>query len=763
MKRFIAVLSSLLVLPAFAEVAPTYYDEVIEYSEEEFSSPDAVADVVIEQEEETTSAPVVPSKASPRKTVSNSGRVASRALPSMANAKTNATTRGTSGRATPSTRNAVTTRSATTTVRSATPATRGTVSRASRAVSNATANGTGQIATTRRVMQNTGAANTARASITTTDTVTTSLYSGNRASTRTSAAVRARIPTISASTTTSTTESVSSASTTSADELAQITDFCKAQYTQCMDNYCNVLDDNQGRCSCSKNLKNYEKTEEALKAATEALQDVAQQIQYIGLTADQVNTLFTETEAEAIMSGTSDSTQLKNDLDKIKKMVVDVKSGSASTTVTSGLSMDLSGLLDFNISSTGFDLSALFGNSSDTTSISNQRGETLYKTATTRCKASVLNSCQAQGVDISIITNSYDLEIDKQCLIYERNLTETNDEMNSTVRNAKSVLQKARLMVAQQKNAYDLRGCINALDSCMQDDYVCGSDYEYCLDPSGKYIVNGEIVEGSTPGMAGRVLDTDNQIVTDGLYSAWNYKGSDTKDNNAWSSGGNVSDYVNTTVTSSYPTSGLNVMSVYLHNKIGQIVEGKAIGMCSSVLNQCQDYTFSDGAYVQDNQVIKNWLERVSIQIKSAQDTILSDYAEECLSDVVSCLASNGYDETQDATKTRNSIAMNACNSLITTCMSVNGVTGDNDMNTINRASWISFLMSDDDLAAENMAKFNACLSTGGSYTSKPDGTGDCTCDSTSGKRTQKNATTGECECASGTEWNGTSCENSQT
>ena len=35
MKRLIAVLSGLLVLPAFAEVAPIYYDDVIEYSDME--------------------------------------------------------------------------------------------------------------------------------------------------------------------------------------------------------------------------------------------------------------------------------------------------------------------------------------------------------------------------------------------------------------------------------------------------------------------------------------------------------------------------------------------------------------------------------------------------------------------------------------------------------------------------------------------------------------------------------------------------------
>ena len=82
-------------------------------------------------------------------------------------------------------------------------------------------------------------------------------------------------------------------------EQKNMTDFCKAQYTACMDNFCNVLDDNQGRCSCSANLSNYAETEAALKEATERLQDVAQQIQYIGLTADQVESLFTETAAEA--------------------------------------------------------------------------------------------------------------------------------------------------------------------------------------------------------------------------------------------------------------------------------------------------------------------------------------------------------------------------------------------------------------------------------------------------------------------------------
>ena len=674
MKRFIAVLSGLLVLPAFAEVAPIYYDEVIEYSDEEIAPVEDVAD-----EDKTTAKinPIVqPSKVNPR----GASRSASRVVPSVSGSG-NVSARGATTRTASASRATTSATQARTGVASRTGATtRGVASRASttttasRNVRSATGN-TAQ-ATTRRAT--TSAPTTARASIVQTDTVNTPLYTG-RVSTR-SSAMRARIPTVStAGATTSTITTDTTTATTDLDELAQVTDFCKAQYMQCMDNFCNVLDDNQGRCSCSKNLKNYEKTELALKKATEELQDVAQQIQYIGLTGDQIETLFTQTEAEETMSSTSDNTQLKNDLDRIKNLIVDVKPGTATSTATSGMAFDLSGLLDFSIDSTGFDLTSLFGGTtSNTSSISNQRGEQLFKTATARCKVAVLNDCQAQGVDISLITNSYDLEIDKQCIAYERSLTETNEEMTQTVRNAKSVLQRARLMVAQQKNAYDLRGCINALDACMQDDFVCGSDYENCLDPTGKYIVNGEIVLGSTPGKPGGTYQ-DNQATANTLYTTWDYEFGDKKTKaNAWTDNGTVADYVDAYLPSNatYPTTGLDKMANYLHNKIGYISDGKAVGMCASILNQCQDYTYTGTGktktYTASNDVVKNYLERTLIQIKSKQDILLSDYAENCINDVNSCLSQNKYNYNIEATEgSLNKVAVQACMSEILTCRSV--------------------------------------------------------------------------------------------
>ncbi len=681
MKRFVAVLSGLLVMPAFAEVAPVYYDDVIEYSDAEMYDGDVVVDdeFVVEDEQKNVAAPSVPAR--------NTNRSSSRATRSLPTASTSGVTTRASNTA-PS--RAVASRAAANISQTRSAMTRGTATRgaASRAA-------TSQNVSTRRVAQTTSPATTARAgavSITQTDTVNTPLYTG-RVGTRTvgAASVRARVPSVRVSNTVSTEATPVTVEdvTTSMDELAQITDFCKAQYTECMDNFCNVLDDNQGRCSCSKNVKNYAKTEEALKAATENLQDVAQKIQYIGLTGDEIDTLFAQTEAEMQMQGSSDSSQIKNDLDKIKNMIVDVKSGTASSSeISSGISMDLSGLLDFNIGSTGFDLSGLFGTTTtNTSSISNQRGEELYKTAASRCKAAVLNNCAAQGVDIAVITNSYDLEIDKQCVAYERSLTDANDQMRATVRNAQSVLQKARLMVAQQKNSYDLRGCVNALDSCMQDDFVCGTDYENCLDPSGKYIVNGEVVIGSTPGATVTEAGVGEPAMcpTTELYATWKYGA----EQNAWCGTGTLDEYINGTLSKEVATQTSAVMTQFLANKIGYITGGKAYGMCASVLNKCQDYTYVNGEYDPQNTVVKEYLRRTLTQIKVAQDQVIADHAENCIAEVSSCLSQNGY----NSDKANNNVAINSCRAAITTCMSVNGDATNGDYNSIKL--WIANMLGE--------------------------------------------------------------------
>ncbi|MBO7066011.1 MAG: InlB B-repeat-containing protein [Alphaproteobacteria bacterium] len=685
MKRLIVVLGGLLALPAFAEVSPFLYGDAYEYSDMEYlDDADEYADEVVAEEEEVVAKkPVASTKVSPRSTATRTG---SRAVANTANVNTRRSN-GASSRV-------VAARTTTSRTTAATPV-RTTVSRGtvSRAAATSASNSSNRSVSTRRATSS-NPASVARA---TTGTVTVQTASGKteavfednnlydgRVGIRSSA--NSRVPTIRVASATMKVNqsSVSNASvaetTNELDNLAELTDYCKAQYTACMDNFCNILDDNQGRCSCSKNIKNYEKIEQALKAATEELQDVAQKIQYIGLTGDEITTLFSETEAEETMRTKTDTSQLKANLDKIKDMIIEVRTGNTSGVSDSSMSFDLSNLLDFTISSTGFDLSALFGTSTSTSSINNQRGETLYKTATSRCKASVLNSCVAQGVDASVITNSYDLEIDKQCIAYERSLSDSNDQMTATVRNAKTVLQKARLMVAQQKNQYDLRGCVSALDACMQDDYVCGPDYESCLDPTGKYIVNGQIVVGSLPGRPLNYAVNNPGMFKTSLYETWCTDSSCSKF--AWDydgqTTGNLADYINDTLYSgtTYPKQTSTNMSQFLQYKIGYNDTnkgskdvGKNFGMCMSVLNKCQNYTYDkDRKYKPDNNVISEYLYRAMIQIKAAQDAILSEYAETCIQDVSSCLSSNGYESA-----TNKNIPVNACKAIIATCMSVNG------------------------------------------------------------------------------------------
>ena len=694
MKRFIAVLSGLLVLPAFAEVAPVYYDEIVEYTDDMLDAEEEFA--------EEAEQPVAKSKAVNQRNTINRSTSVSRAISS-----------GTSANKTSS-------RAVASSPRNASNATsRGTVSRTARTSSVANKNPAVRTSVTSRSSQNTKPVTsrssqntkpvTARVGTFNNSVMTgnrtvgyssqktledsgSSLYNANSAAARVGVGSRratARISTSSLSSAAATpviTEESVSTTTNNLTAIAELTDYCKAQYAACMDNYCNVLDDNQGRCSCSKNIKNYEKTEQALADATESFQDVVQKIKYIGLTSKQIESLFEETEAELKMKSSSDSSNLKNSLDAIKRKIVDVSTPNASSyEASNGMSFDLSGLLDADFTS-GFDMSSFLGTGTkNTNNITNQRGEHLYKTATNRCKTAVLNSCTAQGIDANVIANSYDLEIDKQCIAYERSLNEANKEMRNNVTNASSILQQARLMLAQNKNSYDLRGCVAAIDSCMQDDYVCGSDYEYCLDSTGKYISEGSIIPGSMPGVAGGAnvntnLYTGSNWLSGGmydLYESWNY--GDGK--NAWGSGDKefLAEFIDEKVKawsngSNYtkPATTSDDMATYLLRKIGYIEpsdSNKVHGMCASAMKQCQDYTFKDDSYKPDNEVIRQYLTTVLTKIKIQQDNLLYNHAENCRSDVSSCLSTNGYDNGSSINKQ----SINACSLQIATCMSVNG------------------------------------------------------------------------------------------
>lgn len=425
------------------------------------------------------------------------------------------------------------------------------------------------------------------------------------------------------STTTKTTDKKISASDVAAaqellEQTASLNKSCQEQYNECMDQFCAVVDTNQKRCSCSANLSKYTNVQQAVTDANDELNQVAQRIRYVGLSADEIRAIMSETEAEAELDSTRDTSETRSMLSKIESLIQDPTTSITTTSTDTDFGLDLD--LDFsNTDSDIFNLDFLNG---DSDSISSKRGTALYNAAKKRCKI-ILNNCTDVGATSNQITGNYDLAIDKDCIAYEQGLKKMNETLQSNVRSAGLMLQKARLAVLQNKNQYDAKGCIAALETCMTDEMVCGSDYAKCLDPTKRYIdENGKVVLGQ-----------DITNITD-FMSEFNNAHIDA---NMLSSASNVT-IDDATCKSANNNDGTCVVK-YLLSKIGTGATVKDGGLCRAVLDKCQQYTYnlSGEKYNPYNDVVVNYVQRAMVGIKSAQQQIISDYASSCMTDVAAC------------------------------------------------------------------------------------------------------------------------------
>ncbi len=396
------------------------------------------------------------------------------------------------------------------------------------------------------------------------------------------------------------------------DDAIAVTESCQAQYTDCMDQFCAVIDANQKRCSCSNRLSSYSRVETSVKEANNQLNDVAQRIRYVGLSADEISAIMSATEAEIALQNTSDKTESRNMLDEIENLI---RSPENVVAQSSSSSIDLD--LDFDADADPMDLF----NFSDTTtgSFSNLRGTDLLSAAQKRCQ-SVLTSCKAKGANTSQITGRYEIEIDKDCITYEKGLDKMNQTLRTNVRSATQMLQKARLAVLENHNTYDAKGCVGALEQCMHDEMVCGSDYSKCLDPTKRFIdESGNVVLGQNISMIRNIMaNFDNSIIDESFISS------------AWAmSGMSGCDQV--------PNNNGKCIVKYLLGKIG-MGEDTSSGLCRPVLDKCQKQTYdSRGKYDPKNAIVVGYVQRAMTNIRAAQENIISDYASTCMAEIATC------------------------------------------------------------------------------------------------------------------------------
>ncbi|MDE5615598.1 MAG: hypothetical protein K2I81_02065 [Alphaproteobacteria bacterium] len=443
------------------------------------------------------------------------------------------------------------------------------------------------------------------------------------------------------------------------EQTADLNKSCQEQYNDCMDQFCAVVDANQKRCSCSANLSRYTKVETAVKEANTQLNDVAQRIRYVGLSADEIRAIMSATEAEEALSGARDTSETRNMLADIEEMIKNPSSSASAAGTDNFSTLDLN--LDFSDTSNLFSLDFLNNNSS---SMSNLRGTDLYNAAKKRCNT-ILTQCKDAGATQQQLTANYDLAIDKDCIAYEQGLTKMNETLVSNVRSANLMLQKARLAVLQNKNQYDAKGCIAALDTCMTDEMVCGENYEKCLDPTKKYIdENGNVVIG--------------QDITDIRDFMKSYDNSSI-DTNFLRDAAATGKVVSTEACKQNikgekdDANGDGWCAVrYLLQKIGTGVRSTE-GLCRPVLDKCQRYTYdSNNTYLPYNDIVLNYIQRAMVNIKSGQEKTIADYAANCMVDVATCYNQqvtqvNAWTTSASVSSIKN-VMRGACRNVVLTC-----------------------------------------------------------------------------------------------
>lgn len=434
-------------------------------------------------------------------------------------------------------------------------------------------------------------------------------------------------------------------------QTAELNRSCQEQYNECMDQFCSVVDSNQKRCSCSGNLSRYTKVEKAVTEANNKLNEVAQAIRYVGLSADEIRAIMTETEAEAALDDTRDTSTTRNMLKQIENMIKDPssKTSSYASDTTWGLDMDLTfsseplDIFNLDFLSTGVNSS----------SISNLRGTELYNTAKKRCET-ILKQCKEVGATQTQIVGNYDLAIDKDCISYEAGLKKMNETLLSNVKSANLMLQKARLAVLQNKNQYDALGCVSALENCMTDDMVCGDDYYRCVDPTKNYIdENGKVVLGQDITVIQSFMTEYNNAAIDSDFLR--------------------SSYSNTQIGKNTCDGDGKCVVKYLLQKIGTKAKVTDEGMCRAVLDKCQYYTYDkDNKYNAYNDIVVNYVQRAMVNIRAAQQKIISEYASSCITEVANCY---NQQVTQVSGWASNAGAVNiygvmrgACRSVALTC-----------------------------------------------------------------------------------------------
>lgn len=259
---------------------------------------------------------------------------------------------------------------------------------------------------------------------------------------------------------------------------------CKKAYFTCMDQFCSLKDDDYRRCSCSNRIYDFDETRDTMNQASEKLTVFKENLNAVGLTAEQATAMKTESDGEAAL--TADKSASKALLQAIMNSI------SGKDTNVGGKFSDLNSI---NLS---FDTTNAFGASDSGQLIAQYNGQNLYNAVYPQCRNAVRADCNDASLQRAI--TAYLMAIENDCSAVQTAIENSNKKLKTAIREGSAMLDLARVENRQKHNSDDIATCISNVEAAILSDQVCGKGYKKCLD-------NGEYIDINTGNAIAGVVD----------------------------------------------------------------------------------------------------------------------------------------------------------------------------------------------------------------------------------------------------------------
>ena len=250
---------------------------------------------------------------------------------------------------------------------------------------------------------------------------------------------------------------------------------CKTAYFNCMDQFCQLKNDDYRRCSCSNRVFDLAETRSIMQDASDQLTVFTENLDVVGMTAAQATAMKTATEGEnALTSDTSASKQL------LQAIMNSIRGDDA--TVGGKYS-------DLNSITLSFDTVNAFGTADAGQIIATYNGLNLYNAVYPQCRQAVRADCTDAQLQRAI--TAYLMAVEQDCNAVQSALENQQKQMKSAVRESSAMLDLARVENRQNHNSSDMATCLTEVENAILSEEVCGAGYHKCLD-------NGEFIDVST-------------------------------------------------------------------------------------------------------------------------------------------------------------------------------------------------------------------------------------------------------------------------